>query len=173
MIPGAPKVESGDFRTATTEEAARLGRSALAYAGPFHVKEDAEKPGKVILSHSMTVCTFPNWLGNTQVRNSNLEGNVLELSPLNLIPTLVSKGLVELPSGLVEEELMCDFRAKIFSLFYDGSKPLSIRNNADDQPDCDNTDRRLELYYLYYEIINYSARIYIKSTSRIYVFTFG
>ncbi|RPA80544.1 hypothetical protein BJ508DRAFT_307358 [Ascobolus immersus RN42] len=78
MTPGCPLFKDGDLSGGTQEELAAVGRNYLAYSGPFVVKEDEN--GRPVLNHSMEVSSFPNWLGNTQVRVAKLEGDRLTLS---------------------------------------------------------------------------------------------
>lgn len=47
----------------------------LSYSGPFEVLPDQ---GAVI--HHIEVCSFPNWIGNAQVRFAKVEGDTLTLS---------------------------------------------------------------------------------------------
>jgi Lipocalin-like domain len=49
-------------------------RTYLSYSGPFEVVADQ---GTVI--HHIEVCSYPNWIGNAQVRSATLEGNMLTL----------------------------------------------------------------------------------------------
>jgi len=46
----------------------------IAYSGPFHVDEE-----KQTLSHSMFVPLFPNWIGQTQPRAVEIDGDTLHL----------------------------------------------------------------------------------------------
>jgi hypothetical protein len=80
MIPGANPFTAGDLSGGTEGELADAAARYLAYSGPFKVTEELGKGPT--LTHSMSVCSFPNWLGNTQQRVCHLEedDNVLVLS---------------------------------------------------------------------------------------------
>lgn len=71
MTRGTPLFASGDLSGGTTEELATAAKNYLAYSGKFEVSEDPQ--GKPVLRHSMEVASFPNWLGNTQVRVARME----------------------------------------------------------------------------------------------------
>lgn len=90
MAPGVPKFADGDLMGGTTEELIAVAKNYLAYSGPFSVTED--KNGKPLLKHTMEVASFPNWLGNTQVRSAQMVdgGDRLILSTDGPILTLVS-----------------------------------------------------------------------------------
>ncbi|KAG9721025.1 hypothetical protein KCU73_g14369, partial [Aureobasidium melanogenum] len=77
MQPGAQKWHVNDLIGGTQEEKADAMSHYVAYSGPFHVEMDNGKPK---LCHSMSVSLFPGWLGDTQERLCNLEGDVLQLS---------------------------------------------------------------------------------------------
>lgn len=77
MQPGARKWHVNDLIGGTQEEKADAMSHYVAYSGPFHVEMENGKPK---LCHSMTVSLFPGWLGDTQERLCNLEGDVLQLS---------------------------------------------------------------------------------------------
>ncbi|MCT0213314.1 MULTISPECIES: lipocalin-like domain-containing protein [Synechococcales] len=49
--------------------------SYLSYSGPFEVLEDQDA-----VVHHIEVCSYPNWIGNAQVRFAKLDGDVLVLS---------------------------------------------------------------------------------------------
>ncbi|TGZ77673.1 hypothetical protein EX30DRAFT_180163 [Ascodesmis nigricans] len=85
MTPGTPKFADGDLSGGTTEELVSVAKNYLAYSGPFKVTEENGKP---VLRHSMEVASFPNWLGNTQVRVAELEEDRLVLQPEAPIVTL-------------------------------------------------------------------------------------
>ncbi|KAH0038525.1 hypothetical protein KCU78_g1483, partial [Aureobasidium melanogenum] len=77
MQPGAQKWHVNDLIGGTQEEKADAMSHYVAYSGPFHVEMENGKPK---LCHSMSVSLFPGWLGDTQERLCNLEGDVLQLS---------------------------------------------------------------------------------------------
>jgi hypothetical protein len=47
----------------------------LSYAGPFEVLHDEDT-----VIHHIEVCSFPNWIGDAQVRFAKLDGDLLTLS---------------------------------------------------------------------------------------------
>ena len=47
----------------------------LSYSGPFEVLSDRDT-----VIHHIEVCSFPNWVGNAQVRFAKLDGDLLTLS---------------------------------------------------------------------------------------------
>lgn len=73
-----------DFYQGSADEYRAAGSTYIAYSGEFSVNEE-----RGTLTHSMYVSFFPNWLGQTQPRVAQLEGNVLTLGPEQPI---VSKG---------------------------------------------------------------------------------
>jgi hypothetical protein len=74
MRPDRPAFASGDWFVATPEEFAAEASGYIAYSGPFRIEADG------LLSHTMAVSLFPNWLGQTQPRLVSLEGDTLRLS---------------------------------------------------------------------------------------------
>lgn len=75
MAAGRPQYASGEIFLGTPEEAASAAAGYLAYSGPFYVDEDHGT-----LRHHMSVSLFPNWIGNTQGRSLQLEGDTLTLT---------------------------------------------------------------------------------------------
>ncbi|MDP3671767.1 MAG: lipocalin-like domain-containing protein [Telluria sp.] len=69
---------SGDWFKGTAEEYEAEASSYIAYTGPFHVDEE-----KQTLTHSMFISLFPNWIGQTQPRVVEIEGDFLNLSSAN------------------------------------------------------------------------------------------
>lgn len=69
---------SGDWFRGTDEEYRQAASSYLAYSGPFHVDEEQK-----IVTHSMFVSIFPNWIGQTQPRAVRIEGDDLYLSSVS------------------------------------------------------------------------------------------
>jgi hypothetical protein len=59
----------------TAEERSEAISTYLSYSGPFEVLSDRET-----VIHHIEVCSYPNWIGNAQVRFANLDGDVLTLS---------------------------------------------------------------------------------------------
>jgi hypothetical protein len=47
----------------------------LSYAGPFEVLTDEDT-----VIHHIEVCSFPNWIGDAQVRFAKRDGDLLTLS---------------------------------------------------------------------------------------------
>ena len=65
----------GDVFGGTPEERSAAISTYLGYAGPFEVRADE---GAVV--HHIEVCSYPNWIGDAQVRVAELDGDVLTLS---------------------------------------------------------------------------------------------
>jgi hypothetical protein len=59
----------------TAEERSSAISSYLSYSGPFEVLTD-----KDTVIHHIEVCSYPNWIGNAQVRFAKLEPDLLTLS---------------------------------------------------------------------------------------------
>ena len=79
MKEGRPAFASGDIRGGTVEEKIAAVEGYVSYSGRFEVKGD-----KVV--HKIEVSLFPNWVGVSQERLYEFEGNRLTLStPLMLI----------------------------------------------------------------------------------------
>jgi hypothetical protein len=78
MARGRPPYASGDWLRGAGEELSAAAAGYLAYSGSFSVDEQTRT-----LQHRMTVSLFPNWLGDVQVREARLEGDVLTLTPRN------------------------------------------------------------------------------------------
>ena len=75
MRPDRSPFASGDWFKATPEEYAREASMYFAYTGPFDVNEKEK-----IVTHSVFVSVFPNWIGQTQQRVVRIEGDTLHLS---------------------------------------------------------------------------------------------
>src|SRR5260370_29637385 len=73
--PNRPPLPDEDLLRATPDEYAAAGRSYVAYSGRFFVDER-----KKSLSHEMAVSSFPNWLGQRQVRLVEVNGERPPLS---------------------------------------------------------------------------------------------
>ena len=80
MKLGRPEYASGDMEHGTTEELAAAAAGYLAYSGPFYVDEEA-----ATLRHHMSVSLFPNWIGDTQERFVELDGDTLTISTAPVI----------------------------------------------------------------------------------------
>lgn len=64
-----------DLLGGTPEERSEAIGTYLSYCGPFEVQPDQQT-----VIHHIEVCSFPNWIGNAQVRFVKLEGDLLTLS---------------------------------------------------------------------------------------------
>jgi lipocalin-like protein len=59
----------------TPEERSEAISTYLSYSGPFEVLPDQDT-----VIHHIDVCSYPNWIGNAQVRFARLDGDQLVLS---------------------------------------------------------------------------------------------
>ena len=59
----------------TTEQMAAAAGGYLCYTGPYTLDEAAD-----VLHHQVEVSLLPNWIGGVQVRNAQLDSDVLTLS---------------------------------------------------------------------------------------------
>ena len=59
----------------TSEERSEAISTYLSYSGTFEVMSDQDT-----VIHHIEVCSYPNWIGNAQVRFVTLDGDVLTLS---------------------------------------------------------------------------------------------
>jgi hypothetical protein len=59
----------------TLQERSEAISTYLSYSGPFEVV-----PGRDTVIHHIEVCSYPNWIGNAQVRRAALDGDLLTLS---------------------------------------------------------------------------------------------
>src|SRR5215204_566234 len=59
----------------TEEERSEAISSYLSYSGPFEVLADRDT-----VIHHIEISSFPNWIGNAQVRFAELDGDLLTLS---------------------------------------------------------------------------------------------
>jgi hypothetical protein len=75
MRSGRKSYASGHPHAGTTNEMSDAAAGYIAYSGPFLVDEATRT-----LKHHMAVSLFPNWIGDTQVRISKLDGDSLRLS---------------------------------------------------------------------------------------------
>jgi hypothetical protein len=66
---------SDDWFKGKSAEFAAAASSYFAYTGPFQVDEE-----KQTLAHSMFISLFPNWIGQTQPRVVDLDGDFLTLT---------------------------------------------------------------------------------------------
>jgi hypothetical protein len=74
MRQNRPAFASGDHSAGTPEEIAAAFSGFMAYYGRYQVDE---KEGTV--THSIEVCSFPNWVGSSQVRYFTFRGDLLTL----------------------------------------------------------------------------------------------
>ncbi|HMG25340.1 MAG TPA: lipocalin-like domain-containing protein [Acidimicrobiia bacterium] len=75
MAEGRTPFRDDDVLGGTPEERSAAISTYLGYAGPFEVRADE---GAVV--HHIEVCSFPNWVGDAQVRFAELDGDTLTLS---------------------------------------------------------------------------------------------
>jgi len=73
--PDRTPFASGDWFNGTPGEYEAEASSYIAYTGPFLVDEE-----RLMLTHSMFISLFPNWVGQTQPRVVRIEGDFLNLS---------------------------------------------------------------------------------------------
>lgn len=59
----------------TPDERSEAISTYLSYSGPFEVLADRDT-----VIHHIEVCSYPNWIGNAQVRFAQLDGDLLTLS---------------------------------------------------------------------------------------------
>ena len=79
MREGRPRFTSGDIRGGTVEEKVAAVDGYTSYCGRYKVEG-----GRVV--HHIEVSLFPNWIGESQERSYELEGDRLTLStPLMLV----------------------------------------------------------------------------------------
>jgi hypothetical protein len=67
--------DEADVFGGTAGERGEAISTYLSYCGPFQVLSDQDT-----VIHHIEVCSYPNWIGNAQVRFAKLEGDVLTLS---------------------------------------------------------------------------------------------
>ena len=79
MKVGRPVFASGDIRGGTVEEKMAAVEGYVSYCGRFEVRGD-------IVVHNIEVSLFPNWVGVSQERLYEFEGDLLTLrTPLMLL----------------------------------------------------------------------------------------
>jgi hypothetical protein len=66
---------SDDWGNGAPEEFAAAARTYFAYTGPFNVDEE-----KQTLTHTMFISLFPNWIGQTQPRVVQIDGDFLTIT---------------------------------------------------------------------------------------------
>jgi hypothetical protein len=75
MAAGRSPYREADAFGGTPEERSEAISTYLSYSGPFEVL-----PAKDTVIHHIEVCSYPNWIGNAQVRFAKLEDALLTLS---------------------------------------------------------------------------------------------
>ena len=75
MEPDRKLFASADWFKGTDEEYRQAATTYGGYTGPFDVDEE-----KKIVTHSVFVSAFPNWIGQIQPRAVRIEGDDLYLS---------------------------------------------------------------------------------------------
>ena len=83
MRPGRPAFSSGDPLCGSPEEIKAAFEGYLAYGGTYTVNEAHE-----VVTHHVTTCLFPNWVGTDQRRFYKLSGDRLIISA----PTVLVAG---------------------------------------------------------------------------------
>lgn len=73
--PELEKFQSPDFYKATYEEMAKGFKNALSYFGSYELDLANKR-----VRHHVEACSFPNWIGEIQLRNFNLANGILTLS---------------------------------------------------------------------------------------------
>lgn len=74
MQQGRKAYASGDLHTGTKDEMAEAAHGYVAYAGRFELDEENST-----VYHTMEVSMNPTWLGDTQPREFELEGDTLSI----------------------------------------------------------------------------------------------
>src|SRR5699024_5823294 len=67
--------QSPDFYRATSEEMITGFRNSLTYFGLYQIEET-----KKVVKHHVEACSFPNWVGQTQIRKYHFSGTLLTLT---------------------------------------------------------------------------------------------
>jgi hypothetical protein len=75
MTPGRPNYDRAVAAGGTSAQTAAAATGYLAYSGPYYVDESSGD-----IHHDVAVCLMPNWLGQTQLRHSQLHNGHLTLS---------------------------------------------------------------------------------------------
>jgi hypothetical protein len=75
MAAQRPRYQEPDAFGGTPEERAVAISSYLSYAGPFEALPDRDA-----VVHHIEVCSYPNWIGDDQLRFVRFDGNLLTLS---------------------------------------------------------------------------------------------
>jgi len=72
MAPHRAPYQEPDAFGGTPEERSEAISTYLSYSGPFEVLADQDT-----VIHHIEVCSYPNWIGNAQVRFAKLDGDLL------------------------------------------------------------------------------------------------
>ncbi len=72
MRSGRPPMRSGDFVTASAAEKAAAFEGYLGYAGRYELRGDE-------IVHHIATASYPNWVGDAQVRRPSLSNGLLTL----------------------------------------------------------------------------------------------
>ena len=75
MRPDRPPFASADMLSGTSNEIAAAWTGFLSYAGRYEVDE-----GAAIVTHHVEMCSFPNWVGEDQIRHFHFDGSMFELT---------------------------------------------------------------------------------------------
>ena len=75
MAANRSPYRDSDVFGGTPEERSEAIGTYLSYSGPYEVLPDQET-----VIHHIEVCSYPNWIGNAQVRFAKLDGDLLTLS---------------------------------------------------------------------------------------------
>lgn len=75
MSSGRPAYAGGDIHVGTTSGVAAAARGYLAYSGAYRINVEEE-----MVEHDMFVSLNPNWVGDTQPRYIQFEGDQLTIS---------------------------------------------------------------------------------------------
>ncbi|KAJ5087699.1 hypothetical protein N7456_011315 [Penicillium angulare] len=78
MSPGAKEYTTTDPYNASDDEAGEAARNFMSYSGPFEV---FFQDGQSFVKHHTDVSLVPNWAGKHQIRQVDLNGDELVLSP--------------------------------------------------------------------------------------------
>jgi hypothetical protein len=75
MAEGRMRYQEPDAFGGTPQERSEAISTYLSYTGPFELLADRDT-----VIHHIEVCSYPNWIGNAQVRFAKREGDLLVLS---------------------------------------------------------------------------------------------
>jgi hypothetical protein len=75
MAEGRMRYQEPDAFGGTPQERSEAISTYLSYTGPFELLADRDT-----VIHHIEVCSYPNWIGNAQVRFAKREGDLLVFS---------------------------------------------------------------------------------------------